>query len=216
MSADPQYVTHDADIAPVAALIADPTRAAILTVLLDGRPLAAGELARLAGVSAATASAHLARLLGGDLVRVARQGRHRYYRLAGPEIAAVIEALAHVSPRPRPRSLRQSRQAAALQDARTSYDHLAGRARVELFAALLSTKVIKKIHNGCADAASISAGGPASPRGDPPEPPALGWSPPGQYSLNGGAGTAASAAGGGPGGGYERTSAWVGTRDGVR
>ena len=82
------HAARDADIAPVAALIADPTRAAILTALLGGRALAAGELARLAGVSAATASAHLARLLDGGLVDVLRQGRHRYYRLAGHEVAA--------------------------------------------------------------------------------------------------------------------------------
>jgi DNA-binding transcriptional ArsR family regulator len=161
MTADPQYVAHDSDIAPIAALIADPARAAILTALLDGRPLAAGELAQLAGVSAATASAHLARLLGGGLVTVTRQGRHRYYRLAGPEIAAVIEALAHVSPRTRPRGLRQSRQAAALQDARTCYDHLAGRAGVALLEALLKEETIKPIPNGCAQ----SAPGPVQPDG---------------------------------------------------
>jgi DNA-binding transcriptional ArsR family regulator len=151
MSADSPYVAHDAGIAPAAALIADPTRAAILTALLDGRPLAAGELARLAGVSAATGSAHLAKLLSGGMVTATRQGRHRYYRLAGPQVAAVIEALAHVSPRARPSGLRQSREAAALQDARTCYDHLAGRAGVALFAALLDRKIIKKmIPNGCA------------------------------------------------------------------
>lgn len=153
MPAQPQYVAHDSDIAPVAALIADPTRAAILTALLDGRPLAAGELARLAGVSAATASAHLARLLGGGLVTMTRQGRHRYYHLAGPGIAAVLEAMARISPQPQVRSLRQSRQARALAEARTCYDHLAGRAGVTLLAALLEKKIItKKVLNGCAPA----------------------------------------------------------------
>ncbi len=186
MSADPQYVAHDSDIAPVAALIADPARAAILTALLDGRPLAAGELAGLAGVSAATASAHLARLLGGGMVSVTRQGRHRYYRLAGPEIAAVIEALAHVSPRPRPRGLRQSRQAAALQDARTCYDHLAGRAGVALLGALLEKKIIKPILNGCAEPA------------------------PGPVRADGAVGTAAGADGL-PGGEFEVTSGGAGT-----
>jgi DNA-binding transcriptional ArsR family regulator len=151
MSAEPQYVAHDADIAPVAALIADPTRAAILIALLDGRPLAAGELAHLAGVTAATASAHLARLLDGGMVTVTQQGRHRYYRLAGPRIAAVIEALAHISPRPAVRSLRQARQAAALAGARTCYDHLAGRAGVALLAALLDAKLLdRQILNGWA------------------------------------------------------------------
>ncbi|WP_219468815.1 ArsR/SmtB family transcription factor [Nonomuraea rhizosphaerae] len=127
-----EYIAHDSDIAPVAALIADPTRAAILTALLGGRALAAGELARLSGVSAATASAHLSRLLDGGLVGVVRQGRHRYYRLAGHEIAEVLEVLARVSVRPPVRSLRQSRQARLLEEARTCYDHLAGRAGVAL------------------------------------------------------------------------------------
>ncbi|GAB2955833.1 ArsR/SmtB family transcription factor [Nonomuraea fastidiosa] len=127
-----EYIAADADIAPVAALIAEPARAAILTALLGGRALAAGELARMAGVSAATASAHLARLLDGGLVDVVRQGRHRYYRLAGHEIAEVLEALARVGTRPPVRSLRQSRQARLLAEARTCYDHLAGRAGVGL------------------------------------------------------------------------------------
>ncbi|MGP3965569.1 ArsR/SmtB family transcription factor [Nonomuraea sp. 3N208] len=127
-----EHIARDADIAPVAALIADPTRAAILTALLDGRALAAGELARVAGVSAATASAHLARLLDGRLVDVVRQGRHRYYRLAGHEVAEVLEVLARISARPPVRSLRQSRQARLLEEARTCYDHLAGRAGVGL------------------------------------------------------------------------------------
>lgn len=133
-----EYIAADADIAPVAGLMADPTRAAMLTVLLDGRALAAGELARLAGVSPATASAHLARLLDGGMVTVAAAGRHRYYRLAGPEVAEVLEALAGLSVRPAVRSLRQSRQARQLQEARTCYDHLAGRAGVELLDALLA------------------------------------------------------------------------------
>jgi DNA-binding transcriptional ArsR family regulator len=86
-------VTYETDIALAAALIADPTRAAILRALLPDRPLAAGELARLAGVSAATASFHLAKLLEGGMIVVARQGRHRYYRLAGYEVASALEAL---------------------------------------------------------------------------------------------------------------------------
>src|SRR5499427_4913756 len=97
MSARPQFIARDVDVVPAAALLADPTRAAMLTALLDDRPLAAGELARLAGVTPATASAHLARLLGGGLITVIKQGRHRYYHLAGPEVAAVMEALAHLS-----------------------------------------------------------------------------------------------------------------------
>ena len=84
MSADTQYVAHDTGIALVAALLAGLTRAAILTALLDGRPLAAGELARLAGVSAATASAHLARLLDGGLVNVTKTGQAPLLPAGGP------------------------------------------------------------------------------------------------------------------------------------
>ncbi|MEV8636446.1 winged helix-turn-helix domain-containing protein [Streptosporangium sp. NPDC051023] len=137
-----EHVAADAAIAPVAALIADPTRAAMLTALLDGRALAAGELAGLAGVSPATASAHLTRLLDGGMVTVVSQGRHRYYRLAGPEVAEVLEVLARVGGRPEIRSLRQSRQARLLEEARTCYDHLAGRAGVELLRALLAAEYL--------------------------------------------------------------------------
>src|SRR5579862_4181324 len=139
----PDLVPHDTDIAGAAALFADPTRAAILRGLLAGRPLAAGELARLAGVSAATASFHLSRLLDGGMIAVARQGRHRYYRLAGHEVAAAIEALGLISPALPVRTLRQSREAAALTQARTCYDHLAGRAGVELLDSLLRRSLLK-------------------------------------------------------------------------
>ncbi|GAA4616040.1 winged helix-turn-helix domain-containing protein [Actinoallomurus liliacearum] len=145
---------YDSDIAPVAALLADRTRASMLTALLDGRPLAAGELARTAGVSAATASSHLAKLLDGDLVTVVRQGRHRYYRLKGAEVAAVIEAISRISPDVEVRSLRQSRQAHALQEARTCYDHLAGRAGAALFEAMLSRDLLETIDSSFDDPAA--------------------------------------------------------------
>jgi DNA-binding transcriptional ArsR family regulator len=133
---------YRADISPVAALLADPARAAMLTALFDGPALAAGELSQIAGVSAATASAHLARLLDGGLVKVTQQGRHRYYRLAGHEVAEVIEVISQISPVRPVRSLRQSREAAALAEARTCYDHLAGRAGVALLDALLRERVL--------------------------------------------------------------------------
>src|SRR6516162_2880150 len=145
MRARADYTTNDVDIVPAASLLAEPARAAMLTALLDDRPLAAGELARLAGVSPATASAHLARLLHGGMVTVIRQGRHRYYRLAGPEVAAVMEALAHLSPVTPVHSLRQSQDAAALAEARTCYDHLAGRAGVALLDALLAQEFLARL-----------------------------------------------------------------------
>jgi len=130
-------VGYAADIAPVAALLADPARASMLRALEGGRPLAAGELSQVAGVSPATASAHLAKLLDGGMVAVTTQGRHRYYRLSGHEIATVLEAIAQISPVKPVRSLRQSREAHLLAQARTCYDHLAGRAGVALFDAFL-------------------------------------------------------------------------------
>jgi DNA-binding transcriptional ArsR family regulator len=147
---------YSTDIAPAAALIADPTRAAILQALLPGRPLAAGELARVAGVSAATASFHLAKLLDGGLITVARQGRHRYYQLAGHEVAAALEALGLIAPPVPVRSLRQSREARALAEARTCYDHLAGRAGVALLDAMLGRGLLKERSSG-------QTSGPGSP-----------------------------------------------------
>ena len=116
----------------------------MLRALLSDRPLAAGELARLAGVSAATASFHLAKLLEGNMIEVARQGRHRYYRLAGQEVAAAIEAIGLISPALPVRTLRQSREAAALAEARTCYDHLAGRAGVKLLDTLLGQGLLAR------------------------------------------------------------------------
>ena len=144
MTVPAEALAWDADIASAAALIADSTRAAILRALLPDRPLAAGELARLAGVSAATASFHLAKLLEGGLITVIRQGRHRYYRLAGHEVAAALEALGLISPGLPVRSLRQSREAAALAEARTCYDHLAGRAGVEVLDGLLRQGLLEE------------------------------------------------------------------------
>jgi len=163
MRALAEYTAGDVDMVPAASLLAEPTRAAMLTAMLDDRPLAAGELARLAGVSPATASAHLARLLHGGLVTVIRQGRHRYYRLAGPEVAAAMEALAHLSPVTPVRSLRQSQDATALGQARTCYDHLAGRAGVALLDALLARKLLVAPQaNGLPDRFDVTSAGLAT------------------------------------------------------
>jgi DNA-binding transcriptional ArsR family regulator len=174
-----EYTVRDVNFGPAASLLADPTRAAMLTALLDDRPLAAGELARLAGVSPATASAHLARLLGGGLVTVVSQGRHRYYRLAGPQVAAALEALAHLSSVTPVRSLRQSQDAAALAEARTCYDHLAGRAGVALLDALLERRLLAPAPNG---GQLTNGAGPAGGHAGPP----TGGFPDGGPPANGG------------------------------
>jgi DNA-binding transcriptional ArsR family regulator len=150
---------YAADIAPVASLLADPARAAMLGALLGGQSLAAGELSQVAGVSPATASAHLARLLDGGLVTVTRQGRHRYYSLAGHEIATVLEAIAEISPVKPVRNLRQSREAEALALARTCYDHLAGRAGVALFDAFMQQRIVTGSGTGAEAAYEVTADG---------------------------------------------------------
>jgi DNA-binding transcriptional ArsR family regulator len=129
-------VIVDADISTPAALMGDPTRAAFLTALADGRALPASELAQRAGVGAPTASIQLGKLVEGGLLEVERTGRHRYYRLADPTVAAAIESLAVLAP-PRPaRSLKQARVGSELQAARTCYDHLAGALGVALLESL--------------------------------------------------------------------------------
>ncbi len=114
------------NIASAAFLIADPARALILTALLDGRARPAGELAYAAGVTAQTASSHLSKLLAGGLLVVETEGRHRYYRFAGPHVAQALENLAAIGPPIVPRKRPRSREAERLQFARCCYDHLAG------------------------------------------------------------------------------------------
>jgi len=127
----------DADVARVAVLFGEPSRARMLMALGDGRSLPASVLAAEAGLSAPATSAHLAQLRAAGLVRVEPSGRHRYYRLAGPEVAAVLEAMAQIAPAQPVTSLRQGTRANALRFARTCYDHLAGRLGVQLTAGLL-------------------------------------------------------------------------------
>src|SRR6185437_5557140 len=135
----------DRDLAPVASLIGDPTRIAILAALAEGHALPAGELAQRAGVHPATATAHLRQLVEGGLVAVRAQGRHRYHELSGPRVAAVVEALAQLAPATPVRSLRTDRAARNLAEARTCYDHLAGRRGVELRDRLLATGAVHQV-----------------------------------------------------------------------
>src|SRR5262245_2110490 len=128
------------NIAFVASLLADPSRAAMCLALVGGEARPAGELAARAGVSAQTASNHLAKLIDGRIVCVEQQGRWRYYRLAGAEVGHVVEALAVVAP-PSPGAVADEGARAAtrrLRAARICYSHLAGRLGVALADALLS------------------------------------------------------------------------------
>lgn len=127
----------DTDIAVIGTLVADRGRCRILLALDDGRALPASRLAAEAGVSAATASSHLRKLTDAGLLAVEAHGRNRYYRLAGPAVGHLIEALQQLAPATPVRSLRQGTRAQALRQARTCYDHLAGRLGVEIMAAML-------------------------------------------------------------------------------
>lgn len=118
-----------AALAETAALIGDPARAAMLTSLMDGRALTAAELARAAGITAQTASGHLAQLTAAGLLAMERQGRHRYHRLGSAKVAQMLEALMSVAASPsgtRPRTVVTGPRQAALRQARTCFDHLAG------------------------------------------------------------------------------------------
>lgn len=117
-------------IAEAASLIGDPARANMLSALMDGRALTATELAHIAGVTPQTASGHLAKLKEANMLVVERQGRHRYFRLAGPEIAQAIEAISVVAQQGAPRHRPTGPRDEAMRFARTCYDHLAGQVAV--------------------------------------------------------------------------------------
>lgn len=129
------------DIARIGTLIGDPARANMLTVLMDGKALTATELAQAAGVSLPTASAHLSKLEDGGLLTLRKQGRHRYFALAG-ETAALLETImgfaasrGHLRHRPGPRD-------PALRQARICYDHLAGDFGVRMLDSLFARGAI--------------------------------------------------------------------------
>jgi len=126
-----------AAITNVAALIADPARAAMLLMLSDGRARPAGELAYNAGVSAQTASSHLAKLLAGGLLSVEREGRHRYYRLTGPDVVSLLKDLASFGTGGPVRRKAPNRDMEQLRFARCCYDHLAGSLGVGITKAML-------------------------------------------------------------------------------
>ena len=113
-------------IAEVAPLVGDPARANILCALLDGRALTATELAFAAGVSPQTTSGHLGKLAIARLILPMKQGRHRYYRLAGPHIGQMLESIMNVALEGPPRFQPKSKFDEQLRHARTCYDHIAG------------------------------------------------------------------------------------------
>ena len=136
-------VLAEPDVAAAAGLLADTTRARFVQALSEVKALPASELAAVAGVSNSTASAHLAKLVAGGLVASEPHGRHRYFRLADPAVAAAVEALSLIAPRRSVRTLRESVVTEALREARTCYDHLAGALGVGLTQALEQERALR-------------------------------------------------------------------------
>lgn len=141
-------------IAATAALVGEPARAGMLAALMDGRALTASELAAVAGVTPATASGHLAQLTQAGMLAVEKQGRHRYHRLASPQVAAMLESLMAIAgglengaaarrPRVGPRD-------GALRRARTCYDHLAGEIAVAIADSLVAQGRLDLSEDGAA------------------------------------------------------------------
>ena len=143
-------------LSTVAALLGEPARTRILTALLTGRALTAKELAYFAGVTAATTSSHLSRLLGGNLLAMEKQGRCHYYRLRSAEVARAIEGLMTVATIPSDGWPPHHRVEPALRDARMCYDHMAGRLGV-----LVCDMLLRRRHIVLAD-----GGGEVTPSGE--------------------------------------------------
>lgn len=134
-------------IASVAFLIAEPARAAMLMALIDGRARPAGELAYAAGVTAQTASSHLAKLLAGGMISVESQGRHRYYRLANEQVAQLLEQLAVIDTAPAIRRMPLMPKARAYRFARCCYNHLAGQLGAAITHALIERGLLTVTDN---------------------------------------------------------------------
>ena len=148
MAYDRFVVIRDCDLAVVGRAIAEPARAAILLRLMDGQAHAARDLAAAARIKPPAASAHLRHLVGAGLVTVSASGRQCLHRLASPEVAAAIEALAVVAPLLPAESLRAAQAGSRLQAARACYSHLGGSLAVALTARLTAGHVITPLVAG--------------------------------------------------------------------
>ncbi|QDG78684.1 helix-turn-helix transcriptional regulator [Labrenzia sp. PHM005] len=124
------------DIARIGALIGDPARANILSALMSGKALTATELAVEAGITGQTASSHLKKLMEGGLLTQAKQGRHKYFTLSGPEVGTTLEALMGLAAKKGHLRTRTGPRDPAMRNARVCYDHLAGDMAVRIFDSL--------------------------------------------------------------------------------
>jgi len=132
------------DIAMVASLVGDPARANMLTALMTGRALTATELAHQAGITPQTASSHLSKLEAGGLIEPEKQGRHRYFRLTGSDVAGVLEGLAGLAARAGHMRVRTGPKDPALRRARICYDHLAGDLGVQMLDSMRKQKLVRQ------------------------------------------------------------------------
>lgn len=135
------------NLAETASLLSDPARASMVMALMGGVALPAGQLAIVANIAPQTASSHLARLVGGRLLTVEQQGRHRYYRITNAEVANAVEALLAITPHSASTAASRvaphaPRGANGLVNARSCYSHLAGKVAVEMTAALVKRGIV--------------------------------------------------------------------------
>jgi len=133
------------NIAKIGALLGDNTRARMLSSLMHGKALTASELAREAGITAQTATTHLARLEDGGLLTLRKQGRHKYFSLAGENVAALLETLMGLSAGNDALKTLTGPKDAAMRNARICYNHLAGSKGIQLYDSLLASKYIVEI-----------------------------------------------------------------------
>jgi DNA-binding transcriptional ArsR family regulator len=131
----------ETNLAKVASAVSEPSRAAILVALLDGRLHPASELALMSGIKPQTGSFHLAKMMELNLISCEQSGRHRYYKL-NPEVAPILESLLNMTPPSEVKSFKQASQTKAIKKARTCYDHFAGEFGVALTEALVNQSII--------------------------------------------------------------------------
>ena len=138
----------DADLASVAALMADQNRAQMLLTLLGGVPQSGSALAEAAGISRSLASAHLKKLVAGGLVQAKANGRQQLYSIASEPVADALEILILLAPASKVSSLRDVTRARSLRWARMCYDHLAGAVGVSVTEALLGRRLLGEQDGG--------------------------------------------------------------------
>ncbi|OAZ39207.1 ArsR/SmtB family transcription factor [Paenibacillus polymyxa] len=136
------------NVAMIASLVSEPSRAAILTALLDGRFHTASELAHMAGIKPQTASFHMAKMTEAQVVTVEKQGRHRYYGIQDPEVAQVMESLLSIAPPVPIKSFKQASENEAIRLARTCYDHVAGHLGVQIMSFFIQKGILSEDQDG--------------------------------------------------------------------